>query len=511
MDRLLSSRRVLFSFLLPLIAAGATALLLYSTPKGLGINDDSIAYVAGARSLLSGSGYREIWLVSAGYVTHFPPGFPSALALISVLTGIDPLRSARLLNGLLFALNTFLVGWLTLRMTGSRTTGILAALLFLLTPSLLSIHSNAMSEPLYVFFTLVVFLLLDFYFHNRTKHASWLWLLGAGSWIGLAYLTRYAGLALLAAAIVAALILHPVWRQRATAIGILIAGFIPWIAAWAVRNRIVGGSLTNRVLGWHPITLESARQGIRTFSSFLVPVDDWHSRLIKVDGLFEACLVILALALLAWLLRSGLRWFFHRPGAVQPEVISFLNGLYLFAYFLSLVVTMTFFDPATKFQLRIVAPIFVSLLMLLAYALNRLSVKNAGRGVALLLAGLVLAVSAFGQGANLADLRRGGQVYANERWFDAPAIAALRQLPAHVTIHTNQPGVVYLYVGRPGALLPDDAAGIPDLQAKVRSGDAVIAIFRTVGADKGVLAFYDLLGEGLVAKKYNGDVIYSSP
>src|SRR5512140_140003 len=101
MDRLLSSRRVLFSILLPLIALGAGLLLLYSTPQGLGLNDDSIAYVAGARSLLSGNGYREIWLVSAGYVTHFPPGFPGALTLLSLLTGIDPLRAARLLTGLL--------------------------------------------------------------------------------------------------------------------------------------------------------------------------------------------------------------------------------------------------------------------------------------------------------------------------------------------------------------------------------------------------------------------------
>ena len=61
------------------------------------------------------------------------------------------------------------------------------------------------------------------------------------------------------------------------------------------------------------------------------------------------------------------------------------------------------------------------------------------------------------------------------------------------------------------ALLPEDVSGIPGLQAQVRSGNAVIAIFRTVGADQSILDFYRLLGEGLAANKYNGDVIYSAP
>src|SRR5574338_844307 len=98
MDRFFSYRRVLFVVLLPLLAVGAFFLLLYSTPQGLGLNDDSIAYIAGARSLLSGQGYREIWLISAGYVTHFPPVFPAALALLGRLLDLDPLRAARLLN-----------------------------------------------------------------------------------------------------------------------------------------------------------------------------------------------------------------------------------------------------------------------------------------------------------------------------------------------------------------------------------------------------------------------------
>ncbi len=498
---------------LALLSVIGVGVLFYATPQGLGLNDDSIAYVAGARSLLEGRGYREIWIVSAGPVTHFPPGFPSALAFTSLVTGIDPLRAARLLNGLLFGFNTFLMGWLALRMTKSRAFGLLTAALFLLTPSLLKIHSNAMSEPLYVFFTLVTFLLLDFYFQNQNDRRAWLLLLAAGLITSLAFLTRYAALALLATGIVALVVMHGRLRfKRALLdVGIFLAGFVPFVLAWTIRNRIVGGTVTNRAIGWHPIVESNARTGIRTFSEFLVPIQNWQLSLIKVSGLFEGILIVLALGLLVWTLKAGLPRFFQPEKNPQPEVISFLNGLYIFGYFLSLAATMTFFDPATKFQLRIVSPMLVSLLLLLAFGLKTVAGPGPGKRIALGLTVVLLAVSAVGMSESLIDLRHGGQVYANERWYDAPAIAALRELPADVVIHSNQPGVIYLYVARPGGLLPETIESANELQEQVRAGKAVIVIFRESNLDEATAAYYEALGQGLRIEKYNGDVIYSAP
>ncbi len=504
-----------FILALALLAVAGGGLLFYATPQGLGLNDDSIAYIAGARSLLSGQGYREIWIVSAGFVTHFPPGFSSALAFFSLITGIDPLRAARLLNGLLFALNTFLMGWLAMRMTKSQVIALFTAALFVLTPSILKIHSNAMSEPLYIFFTLLTFLSLDCYFDLspspfRRRVRGEVWLVLAGSLTGLAYLTRYAALALLATGVIALLILHSEWRKRLIGAGILLAGFLPWAAAWAIRNEIVGGSLTNRGFGWHPIVVENARTGIRTFSEFIIPSQNWQLSLIKMEGLFEIILIVLGLALLAWTLKVGLPRFFQPAKNPQPETVSFLNGLYIFGYFLALVATMTFFDPATRFQLRIVSPIFVSLLVMLAYGLSRLAAGR-GRRVAWGVVTLILVVSLIGSVGTVQDLHRGGQVYANERCYDAPAIAVLRSLPKDVAIHSNQPGVIYLYVGRAGSLLPQDVASAHELQAQVRAGQAVIVIFKDANLDEATAAYYDALGQGLHAEKYNGDVIYSAP
>jgi hypothetical protein len=111
--------QLLFLLALCLIAVSSVGILLYSTPQGLGLSDDSIAYIAGARSLLSGQGYREAWLASNQPVTHFPPGFSSILALIG-LSGLDPLRGTRLINSILFGANAFLLGILGWRMTTDR-------------------------------------------------------------------------------------------------------------------------------------------------------------------------------------------------------------------------------------------------------------------------------------------------------------------------------------------------------------------------------------------------------
>ena len=485
-------------------------MLFHSTPQGLGLNDDSIAYIAGARSLIAGDGYREIWIVSAGPVTHFPPGFPSALAALGLMTGLDPLRGARLLNGLLFGLNTFLVGWLALRMTGSRLAGWLTALLFLLTPSLLRVHSNAMSEPLFIFFTLLAFLLLDLYFKNIRSERPFGWLIAAGSVIGLAYLTRYAALALLATGIAMLVIFHSDWRTRLARSAVLGLSMLPWMAAWALRNTLVGGALTNRQLGWHPINADNIHTGIRTFAGLILPVDAWQLALLKIDGLIEIISLLLAAGLLWWLIAELLRRFRNATGA-EAEPISLLNGLYVVAYFLALVATMTFFDPATRFQLRILAPVFVSLILLLAYALTKLAARERGRFAAAALAAAVLVASTMGQVETVSDLRRGGQVYANERWFDAKVLPVLRELPADVAIHTNQPGVVYLHVGRPAWLLPEDEAGIQALQQQVLAGEAVIVLFKSSLTDEAMQAYYDQLGAGLYAQRYDGDIIYTAP
>ena len=355
------SLRFISIVILGLLAATGIFLVLHATPGGLTLTDDSIGYIAGARSMLAGQGYREAWLASNGPVTHFPPAFSSVLAFIG-LFGLDPLRGARFLNAILFGLNIVLVGILGWRMTRSLVPGLVLAVLFLANDSLLRVHATALSEPLFIVLSLLAFWMFDLYI-ERDEH--WLWLVSCGVLVGLAYLTRYAALALVATFIVALLILHRSWQKRLVAAGVFLVGVLPWAIGWAVRNQLVGGTATNRDLVWHPVAPDNLDMGLRAASSFLVPVETWRVELIKVSSFFPILIALILGALLLWLVLKARNYLRAGKDDRPKGIVPFANGLYVFGYLGAVTASMSLFDASTKFKLRILAPAYVALLVLL--------------------------------------------------------------------------------------------------------------------------------------------------
>ncbi|HNB36543.1 MAG TPA: phospholipid carrier-dependent glycosyltransferase [Anaerolineales bacterium] len=536
----MTARHLRFASILTfgLLALSGTFLILYATPQGMGLSDDSIAYIAGARSILDGQGYREAWLASNQPVTHFPPGFSTILAIVG-LSGLDPLRGTRFVNALVFGANIFLLGLIGWRMTQSKIAGILLGVLFLLNGQLFRVHTTAMSEPLYIFFTLAAFLAFSNYGFQQftagqagaSSRTPKVWLLLTAILTAFAYLTRYAGLALLATFLVSLFILHTDWRARLTSAGIFLAGFIPFALAWSIRNRLLADNATNRQLVYHPITAENIQLGISNIAAFLFPVEAWRRELVKIPNLFAFVIVILVLILLAWVIAKGWKKLIQ-PTSEMPELLSFVNVLYIFGYLASILSSMTLFDASTKFQLRILAPVYVGLLIILVYFGWRLWQKNAissrftfyaSRITFFVFAFYVLATSILNFTGTLAQLRKGGQGYASFQWFDSQAMAFLSQLPKDTRIYSNQVGPVYLYTGRPGYVLPDlvdPVTGLPReryaesvelLQADVLSGEATLALFKYGSQDEDVQSVYLDLADGLhLAFDERGDKIYTA-
>jgi len=458
-------------------------LVLRSTPEGLGLSDDSIAYIAGARSLLAGHGYREAWLVSNNPMTHFPPGFSSALAVIGLL-GLDPLRGARFLNALLFGLSTGLIGILGWRMTKSLAAGLVLAALFVLNGSLLQVYTTAMSEPLFIFLSLLAFWMFDLYFE---RDAHWLWLVLCGIFVGVAYLTRYAGLALVATFLVALFLLHATWRKRLVSAGIFLASALPWILGWSIRNFLAAGNTTNRELTWHPITASNFNTTLYTISQFLVPVEDWRKQLYKAPGLFIILTALILLVALVWVGFKAWKHFVASQQTPRSETISFTTGLYIFGYIASIIASMLLFDASTKFQLRILAPIFISLLIL--PVLFGVWLWKKRRELVIVLALLVIGMSIYNQIVTVQELSKGGQGFASFVWYDSKAMAYLRTLPRTAIIYTNETGAVYLYTNRPTYSLPNR---FDPVTAQVRSGyeQGVALIHQQILQGKAVLALF---------------------
>jgi 4-amino-4-deoxy-L-arabinose transferase-like glycosyltransferase len=502
-----------------LLAALGTFLVLYATPQGLGLSDDSIAYIAGARSILAGNGYRAIWLASNKPVTHFPPGFSGVLAIVG-LSGLDPLRGARFVNSLLFGANTFLLGFIGWRMTRSQLAGVLLAVLFLFNASMFRVHAVAMSEPLYIFFSLLGFITFSNYFQTDRYR----WLVLTGVFTALSYLTRYAGLALFATFFLALILLREDWRRRLTSAAVFLTGFAPFALAWGIRNKLAADNATNRTLVYHPITQENINTGIYNFSEFLVPFETWRRALMKIPNLFAAVIFVIALVLLVWVAHKGLKKFFQ-PAGESPEILSFTTALYIFGYLASITATMLLFDASTKFKLRIVSPLFIGLLTLLVFLLQWLWSRRAvyWRILSALVTIFVLALSAAGMTASVTQLRKGGQGYASFVWFDSEAMAFLRGLPKDLQIYSNQPGPVYLYTDRAGYVLPDlvdPVTGLPRsgyeegvaaLRQDVLSGDAVLVLFKSGSESEDIQSIYMQLAEDLyLVHDTHGDKIYSA-
>lgn len=492
-------QHILFFALLIVIALGAMATLYLSTTAGLGFGNDSVAYVGAARNILAGNGYAR---TSGGGeikpITHYPPLFSLVLAAASGLIHYDAIRVARGLIVFLWGLSAFLGGWLTWRMSRSRLAGLAFAFLFAANGPLLFVYAVIMSEPLYIALTFGTLLLFSFYFEKRT----WPWLLASGALGGLAYLTRYSGLALLATLAVVLLLVEPGWKGKLRSLVFFLAGAVPFMLAWSLRNSLRGLSATNRVFSYHPIPFDKIDYGVRQVWEWLIPgwfggiVSDWP--LLSIlrasrdwPGTPYLMVGLLALALLLWLAFAAKR--LYAGGGQQIALTTFFTStLYLFVYLAAIICSLFFFDASTPFRDRILAPIYISLLaafILLAVWLWRTE-KRALQVVLVLLAFSIAAVSLGGASRVVTRLQSDPLGYASARWRNSKTIAAINALPSETIIYSNAPTGIYILTNRPAYIMPtplDPVDNLPresfaddlaQMRADLAAGKAVLVVFQ---------------------------------
>jgi len=473
--------------ILGLTAIVASLLSYFATPAGAGLTNDSAAYIGGARSILSGTGYSDIWLMPPYEpITHYPPLYPLLLAG-GGLNGIDPLRAARALNILLFGLNTYLTGYLIWQVTRKVYFAFWASLIFVLTVMFLRVHVYAMSEALFLTFMLGAILTLQAYSTQpNLAQIGLLALFSAGS-----ILTRYSGFALVPAIALGLFFLAEGWKKKSSIpILYLVLTFL-LILPWFIRNSMVAGNVTNRSWEFHPITRDNLDQGIYNLSRLFIPVESVRQPIFK-SGAWEWMLAFLFIGLCGW----AAILFFRLIASKKRDPLRIFNFTLLTifsAYFLAIFFSMSFFDNSTKLQDRIIAPGYLLFLLILAINANTWLTKNIKWKVVLLsIFGLVsLAFSLNSTILEISSLRDGGLGYAGWKYRDNPVILAIRDLPKNVTVFTNSPPAVYLAANRATQVMPtmiDPVSNTPrtnyseNLSAmleQIESGTAVLALFNT--------------------------------
>jgi hypothetical protein len=262
-------------------------------------------------------------------------------------------------------------------------------------------------------------------------------------------------------------------------------------------NRLAAGSLTNRELAYHPLTLRDLSQGANTIAGWFLPLETGE----PVRSLLAPAIVLAGLALLGLAIRGALRQgrtlqagsAAQTGSSMQASLLPF--ALFTLVYTAFLLVSLSFFDAQTSLDSRILSPVLVTGLILIASGLGRW-LPRAPRGVwipALLALAVLLAVHVY-HGIEMARRLQAGELkgYGEAAWRSSKLIRQIDGLPADTLIYSNGHDVLYLLTGRP-------AIGIPRLRSpnSLRGNphfDADLLAMRiALEEQNGVLViFYDL-------------------
>lgn len=434
-----------------ILALCGVAVLQVATARGVGVSPDSVAYIAAARGLLQGLGLGSP--VSDGHwspLIHYAPLFPTLLAALGVL-GIDPLDGARWLNSFLFAGNVFVAGHIIQWDTGSISSAIYGAALLVISFPMLTVHSMAWSEPIFVLLSLLALLWLSQY----AEHLTIGYVVAAAAAVGLGVLARYAGLVLIAAGVGAIVIGNRHARRDALRDGGLFAAISGLLGGlWLIRNWLVAGTLTGRSVAVHLVSVAQLRRGLETTVDWLRP-----------EGGLQRCAAALVATGACALLLHGLAQRLPRPAPpahrdiTRRSTVARTALIFIAGYGLFLLIAISLFDAATPLDDRILSPLFAWALIAVACAAHRVVTgprRPFWTRALVLTGGMWLATAQLLRVVPWAIAAHGnGQGYTSTAWQQSPIIAQVRALPVPTRIFSNGDDAIYLLTGRLAERIPE--------------------------------------------------------
>ena len=528
----LPTGEIIFWMVLVVIAAAGIILLRYITPYGMGLVNDSVGYIAGARNLLAGNGYSRLTGdANIAPITNYPPLFSIVMAACG-LFGLEAVRAARFINLLCFGGNSILTGMAVRKISGSRILALVGALFFIIGENFLWTHAFALTEPLYLFFSYLVLLLAVRYFEVRTRQdyetdhprltndhgndrdignpeatgkRTWMLLAGAGLLASLAFLTRYVGISLYVTTALGLLFFRKSWKKHITDGALFILFGSPLVIAWSVRNALITGNPANRNLVFHPIPAYKFQEGIQNFWQWLLP-----NRFVQVEtpfsiwGAATGLLLIILAAATVWLVIR-----YHRQSntnSIQSSLPAPATAIFhqsphaaiVFAvqgtiYLSLLVFTLTYLDSSPIFEHRILSPFYICLLVI-GFGLSsrlwkRYQAPIIKTSVAVIFAGLTISFCMDSLSLSQ-ELHQYGQGFLSYRWQNSAALQVVKtEIPEEITLFSNTPNALYLLADRPSysVLSPvnpattEERPGYWDVAENIRNAvknqEAVLVLF----------------------------------
>ena len=428
--------------LLLLLSVSGAAAILYAVPHATGGTWDSVVYIGVARNLANGTGFYLAHSLPLRPSTHWAPLYPLILATPAYF-GIDPVKSAKWIDAVVFSLSIFITGIIAWRFCGrSWLYGILAALFLLFSPDLIEILSQSLSEGPFIVLVLTALLLILL----DKESESWKSMTGSAIALSAAVLTRYAGTFFA----VAGFLIRFSWRELAQkwrlALGFVLVVTLP-LAIWVVHNVHAGGeAVGDRRLLYHPISKHMLREFVLTVSLWFGPAQVRMAvRVVVLSGLMAMIL-------------SGVVWAFR---SLQGKPDSHLHSILSFAvscivvdaiYVVFIFVNFAFLDASSHPNGRLLCPIYpiTALLLVSGLALwqRRYGPESSRGRLVFVLVLVLIGMNAARSWGTIRDIRTNGIGFQTQAWREDDIMRIVQNLPSDVTLYSDNPTLIYSYTRR---------------------------------------------------------------
>jgi len=415
-----------------LLAIFGAIAVFYITANGINLLSDSVTYLQTADNISKGIGAADY----PGYsldpipLTHFPPLYPAILSVFSGFGG-GMLAAARWVNIAAGAVLVYLMGNIVYSSSKSLAASFLAAVFTLSSSTMAMIHASALTEPIFIVFTLAGFMALA----RHIKKRSLVCFVLAIVFAALAALSRYVGAAVIIAGSLAILLWKTTPFRSRVFDSFLFSGlsFLP-MGLWLARNYAVSGALTDRVFSFHFLSAVNLFEFFTTLTDWVFPY--WRD--------IEAGAVIFTIIVLS------LGFYARRRKGEKKFRVTRLLLLFAFVYLGFVVFSIIFFDALTPLNFRILSPVYfvmVIFMFVLAAKYTRYPHVFAALGLYVL---IVLASAAYS-----AVLIRSRGIGFTSRYIAESGIKEqIEKISLNQLIYTNVPHAVYVLSGRPAFHLP---------------------------------------------------------
>jgi 4-amino-4-deoxy-L-arabinose transferase-like glycosyltransferase len=449
----------LYGFILIII--GYFVIIFITNKWGIGFSPDSAGYLAGARSIISGKGISFIydlygnplktWLPYMDNETlnlfPWPPFFPLILSVFGFIK-INLVLAGRMLIAVLFGANIFLVTHIVKKYLKSYFLMAFAFIFLITSRDMIQIHSMLWSEPLFIFLSLLGFVFLfDFLENNKI-----IFLLAASLFFSLANFTRTIGISLIAVCAVAVLFYSELKiKKRIIYSGIsILIGFLPF-AIWTLINKFIYNSSPAELI-FRPIRVIYYAKILNTISLWVF--NNKTSEKIRI--ILIAVLIIIIISMASFIAFKNKKRYMEKNYKINSKITGILLFFILF-YLAALLFGRIFFDESIVIDdIRMLIPVLISIFIIFLFFLKRFTdfyfAKENVKILAYVFCGFLIATSFSNN--NAVELYKNGQWYSNEVWFQSETIKELKIQQAQIPIYTNEPGAIYLFLGRNPNYLP---------------------------------------------------------